>query len=38
MEIYDSYDYIQKIADENNIENVNQIYPGQVLKIPLIDD
>lgn len=37
-EIYDSYDYIQKIADENNIENINQIYPGQVLKIPLIND
>lgn len=38
MEIYESYDYIQKIADENNIENVNQIYPGQVLKIPQIED
>ena len=37
-DIYQSYDYIQKIADENGIEDINRIYPGQVLKIPLIDD
>lgn len=36
--IYESYQYIDLIAEANNIENVDQIYPGQVLDIPEIED
>ena len=36
--IYQSYDYISLLAEANQIENVDQIYPGQVLNIPPIED
>ena len=36
--IYQSYDYISLLAEANQIENVDQIYPGQVLDIPPIED
>lgn len=36
--IYQSYDYINAIANANGIENINQIFPGQVLEIPEIED
>ena len=34
MKIYQSYDYIDALAEANQIENLDEIYPGQVLKIP----
>lgn len=36
--IFQSYDYIIKIAEENGIVNINQIYPGQILYIPQMED
>lgn len=36
--IFQSYDYIIKIAEENGIVNINQIYPGQILHIPQMED
>lgn len=36
--MYESYDYIEMLADVNGIENVDEIYPGQILEIPQIED
>lgn len=36
--MYQSYDYIEAIAEANGIENVDEIYPGQILEIPQIED
>lgn len=36
--MYQSYNYIEIIAKANGIENVDEIYPGQVLEIPQIED
>ncbi|MCI6857922.1 MAG: LysM peptidoglycan-binding domain-containing protein [Eubacterium sp.] len=36
--LYRSYDYIDAIAEKNNIQNINQIYPGQILELPQIED
>lgn len=36
--IYQSYEYIQLIAETNGIDDVDHIYPGQVLDIPEIED
>lgn len=36
--MYQSYNYIEIIAEANGIENVDEIYPGQVLEIPQIED
>lgn len=38
MKIYQSYDYIDALAEANQIENLDEIYPGQVLKIPPMED
>lgn len=38
QKIYQSYDYIEALAEANNIENIDQIYPGQILEIPQIED
>ena len=32
------YDYIDALAEANQIENLDEIYPGQVLKIPPMED
>lgn len=37
-EMYHSYNYIEKIAEANGIENVDEIYPGQILELPQIED
>lgn len=36
--MYQSYNYIEAIAEANGIENVDEIYPGQILEIPQIED
>ena len=36
--MYHSYNYIEKIAEANGIENVDEIYPGQILELPQIED
>lgn len=36
--LYHSYNYIEIIAEANGIENIDEIYPGQVLEIPQIED
>lgn len=36
--MYQSYNYIEMIAEANGIENVDEIYPGQILEIPQIED
>lgn len=36
--MYQSYNYIEVIAEANGIENVDEIYPGQILEIPQIED
>lgn len=36
--MYESYDYIEMLADVNGIENVDEIYPGQILEIPQLED
>ena len=36
--MYQSYNYIETIAQANGIENVDEIYPGQILEIPQIED
>lgn len=36
--MYQSYNYIETIAEANGIENVDEIYPGQILEIPQIED
>lgn len=36
--IYQSYDYIELLAEANGIENLDEIYPGQVLNIPPMED
>lgn len=36
--MYQSYNYIEMIAEANDIENVDEIYPGQILEIPQIED
>lgn len=36
--MYQSYNYIEMIAEANGIENVDEIYPGQILEIPRIED
>lgn len=38
MKIYQSYDYIDAIAQANKIENQDEIYPGQVLEMPPMED
>lgn len=38
MKIYQSYDYIDAIAQANQIENQDEIYPGQVLEMPPMED
>lgn len=38
MKIYQSYDYIDALAEANQIENLDEIYPGQVLNIPPMED
>ena len=38
MKIYQSYDYIEKLAEANQIKNLDEIYPGQVLDIPPMED
>ena len=37
-DMYHSYNYIEKIAEANGIENVDEIYPGQILELPQIED
>ena len=37
-EMYHYYNYIEKIAEANGIENVDEIYPGQILELPQIED
>ena len=36
--MYQSYNYIEMIAEANGIDNVDEIYPGQILEIPQIED
>ena len=36
--MYQSYNYIEVIAEANGIENIDEIYPGQILEIPQIED
>lgn len=36
--MYQSYNYIEAIAEANGIENIDEIYPGQILEIPQIED
>lgn len=36
--IYQSYAYVDALARANQIENLDQIYPGQVLDIPPMED
>lgn len=36
--MYQSYNYIEMIAEANGIENVDEIYPGQILELPQIED
>ena len=38
MKIYESYDYIESLAEVNGITNMDQIYPGQILEIPPMED
>lgn len=38
MKIYQSYDYIDVLAQANQIDNLDEIYPGQVLDIPPMED
>lgn len=38
MKIYQSYDYIEKLAEVNQIKNLDEIYPGQILNIPPMED
>ena len=38
MKIYQSYDYIDALAEANQIANLDEIYPGQVLNIPPMED
>lgn len=38
QKMYQSYNYIETIAQANGIENVDEIYPGQILEIPQIED
>ena len=36
--MYQSYNYIEMIAEANGIDNGVEIYPGQILEIPQIED
>lgn len=36
--IYQSYAYVDALAKANQIENLDQIYPGQVLDVPPMED
>lgn len=36
--MYQSYDYVEMLAEVNQIDNLDEIYPGQVLDIPSIED
>ena len=38
MKIYQSYDYIDALAQANQIDNLDEIYPGQVLTIPPMEE
>lgn len=38
QKMYQSYRYIEKLAEANQIDNMDEIYPGQVLEIPPIED
>lgn len=38
MKIYESYDYIESLAEANGITNMDEIYPGQILEIPPMED
>ena len=36
--IYQSYAYVDALAKAKSIENLDQIYPGQVLDIPPMEE
>lgn len=36
--IYQSYEYVDLIAEANQIVDIDHIYPGQILQIPAIED